>query len=318
MSLSSEENSLIDRMLRGDRAALARLITFAETRRDSLPHILKLLKVKRDARAYVVGLTGPPGAGKSTLTNRMIECYRKSSKRIGVIAIDPSSPFSGGAILGDRVRMQDHSMDDRVFIRSISSGGAHGGISRATKEIIKLYDAFGMDYVIIETVGVGQTELDVVELADTVVVVLVPEAGDSIQTMKAGLMEIADIFVVNKADRDGAKVLLAELIDTISTRAIDSDWKTPVMLTSAAQDQGVEVLMRSVEAHLEYQEERGSLERKREKRREEEFSQIVHELLEREISEKLKSEEFKKIYNSVKMGERDPYEAARKLVSKII
>ena len=318
MSLSSEEENLIDRMLKGDRVALARLITFAETRHDSLPHILKHLKVSNGDYSYIVGLTGPPGAGKSTLTNRIINCYRALNKKIGVIAVDPSSPLSRGAILGDRIRMQDHSMDDDVFIRSISSGGTHGGISRAAKEIIKLYYAFGMDYIIVETVGVGQTEFDIMTLADSVIVVLVPEAGDSIQTMKAGLMEIADIFVVNKADRAGANVLSVELLDTISTRVGNADWKIPVLLTSAVKDQGVQDLIHRIEDHREYQQENGSLKKNRERRREEEFSQIVHELLELEISEKLQCSEFRGIYDSVKTGEIDPYEAARKLVSKII
>lgn len=317
MQLTHEEKILIDRMLGGDRSALARLITYAESRHDKLPEILKSIGA-RSGESYIVGITGPPGAGKSTLTSRLTAQYRRSGKKIGVLAVDPSSPFSGGSILGDRIRMQEHSMDDDVFIRSISSRGTHGGISRATKEIIKLYQAYGMDYIIVETVGVGQTELDIIVHSDTVVVVLVPEAGDTVQTMKAGLMEIADIFVVNKADREGAALLSAELKDTVSIRTGMNVWEIPVLLTSAVNDTGISELIGSIENHRVFQIENGLLPEKRAKRREEEFSQIVQEYLERKISEKLNDGECEKISDRVRSGELDPYEAARQLIDKII
>ncbi|MCI0480010.1 MAG: methylmalonyl Co-A mutase-associated GTPase MeaB, partial [Candidatus Dadabacteria bacterium] len=239
-------------------------------------------------------------------------------KKIGVLAVDPSSPFTGGAILGDRIRMHDHAMDDGVFIRSISSRGTHGGLSRATNEIIKLYGAYGMDYVIIETVGVGQTELDIVGVADTVLVVLVPEAGDSVQTMKAGLMEIADIFIVNKADREGAALISSEIKQVLSLKRSGSGWTPPVLLTSALKGEGIGGVIEGIEKHRSFQIESGMLKNKKEKRIEGEFSEIIRELLDEKIARKLGDKEVKKIYARVKSGEIDPYEGALLVISKII
>ena len=206
----SKLDSLLDRFLLRDRVALARLITLVENRAAEVSAVMERI-YSRTGHAYVIGITGAPGAGKSTLVNRLIAKYRAQDKLVAVLAIDPSSPFSGGAVLGDRVRMTDHYKDPGVYIRSLSSRGSHGGLSRAAREIVKLLDAFGHDVIIIETVGVGQTELSVMDLADTTVVVTVPEGGDGVQVMKAGLNEIADLFVVNKADRDGADRIKAEL-----------------------------------------------------------------------------------------------------------
>jgi LAO/AO transport system kinase len=208
---------------------------------------------ERCGKAYKIGVTGPPGAGKSTLTDKLIAHLRKQGKTVGVVAIDPSSPFSGGAVLGDRIRMQDHAGDDGVFIRSLGSRGSLGGISRATREVVKLFDAFGMDYVLVETVGVGQTELDIMEIVDTTVVILTPESGDAIQTMKAGILEIADVFVVNKADRDGAPMMQAELKAMLELGAHGpSDWMPPALLVQANKDQGVRELLNAVEDHHAY------------------------------------------------------------------
>jgi len=317
MSLSQHENELIERMLAGDRVALARLITLAESRHSSLPAVLKRLD-QLSERCYIIGITGPPGAGKSTLTNKLIAHYRSLGKTVGVLAVDPSSPFSGGAILGDRIRMHDHSMDDGVFIRSISTRGTHGGISRASREIIKLFSAFGFDYVIVETVGVGQSELDIIRIADTVLVVLVPEAGDGVQTMKAGLMEIADIFVVNKCDREGANLITAEIKQIVSLKSPGKEWKQPVLMTSAAKGEGIDKVAEEIGNHGEFQEKTGRLRLKREARREEEFSEIVKEAVESALSEKLAHKEVKKIYERVKSGELDPYEGAALVLSKII
>lgn len=317
MSLSESELTLIDKMLSGDRASLARLITLAESRHQSLPEVLKRL-APGISNPYIVGITGPPGAGKSTITNKLIQCYREKDKKVGVLAVDPSSPFTGGAILGDRIRMHDHAMDDGVFIRSISTRGTHGGLSRATKEIIKIYGAYGMDYVIIETVGVGQTELDIVKVADTVIVVLVPEAGDAVQTMKAGLMEIADIFIVNKADREGAVIISSEIKQMISLKRTGSGWTPPVLLTSALRDEGIGEVVEEIEKHRRLQMDSGLLDKKKEKRLEEEFTEIIKELMEARIERRLGDTEIKKIYARVKSGELNPYEGAELVISKII
>ncbi len=317
MPLSDNELKLIDSMLEGDRAALARLITLAESRHPSLPAILKRLNSKTGV-AYTIGITGPPGAGKSTITGKLIRCYRDAGMKVGVLAVDPSSPFTGGAILGDRIRMHDHSMDDGVFIRSISTRGRRGGLARATGEIIKLYSAYGMDYVIVETVGVGQTELDIIGVADTVLVVLVPEAGDAVQTMKAGLMEIADIFIVNKADRPGADLLSREIRQIVSLKSGGADWAVPVLLTTAVRNEGIAGIKEQIDKHIEYQTEKSLLKEKREKRREDEFSEIVRDLIEKRIADKLEDREIKNIFARVKTGELDPYEAAELLISKVM
>ncbi len=200
-------------------------------------------------------MTGPPGAGKSTLVDRLTTLLRTEGNSVGIIAVDPSSPFSGGAVLGDRIRMQTHTLDPDVFIRSMATRGSLGGLARATGDVIRLLDAFGFGWIIIETVGVGQTELDIIRQADTTVVALVPESGDSIQAMKAGLMEVADVFVVNKADRPGAHALMAELRFSVhlhyTSRAAskDVDWEVPVLATEGANDVGIGELLEAVKRH---------------------------------------------------------------------
>lgn len=317
MPITEREIELVDRMLRGDRIALARLITLVESNYNSVPEILKRINPKI-GKAYIIGVTGPPGAGKSTLVNELIQSYKQNDKKVGVIAVDPSSPFTGGAVLGDRIRMQDHSLDENVFIRSLGSRGSHGGLSKATKEIIKLYDAFGIENIIIETVGVGQTELDIIKLADTVLVVLVPEAGDVVQTMKAGLMEIADIFVVNKSDREGAEILSREIKSMVSLTAADGKWDIPVILTSAIGKIGIDDMIKEINRHRLFQRETGLLSKKRQKRVEEEFSQIILEVIEKKINEKLRDDEVEKVLTRIKKGEIDPYEGAELVISRIL
>jgi len=317
VAISEKEIELIDRMLNGDRLALARLITLVESRYNSVPEILKRINHKL-GKAYIIGITGPPGAGKSTLVNELILSYKKDNKKVGVLAVDPSSPFTGGALLGDRIRMQDHALDENVFIRSLASRGSHGGLSKATKEIIKLYDAFGIEKIIIETVGVGQTELDIIKLADTVIVILVPETGDVVQTMKAGLMEIADIFIVNKADREGADRLSREIINMVSMKPREDDWETPVILTTASERLGIEDVLNEIERHKRFQIEKNILDDRRGKRKEEEFSQILLEVIEQRIQEKLKDKEVSNVLNQIKKGELDPYEGAELVISRIL
>src|SRR2546425_2851437 len=280
-TVAQRTDRMIDRMLGGDRLALARLITQVENRTAALPAIMKAV-YPRAHGAYVVGVTGPPGAGKSTVVDRLTVLLRAEGATVGVVAVDPSSPFTGGAVLGDRIRMQAHALDPGVFIRSMATRGSHGGLARATGDTITLLAAAGYAWVLVETVGVGQTELDIMKLADTTVVILVPESGDAIQTMKAGLLEAADVFVVNKADRTGAPALMAELkfaahlASTSPTVSREVDWEIPVLATEAQNNGGMAELLDTVARHRAALGGAGALaERRRARRRDEVKSLLV-------------------------------------------
>jgi LAO/AO transport system kinase len=315
MTTRPDPTALVERMLAGDRLALARLITHVENRTGAVPEIMRAVHA-RSGEAYVVGITGPPGAGKSTVVDRLTAALRAQGRTVGVVAVDPSSPFSGGAVLGDRIRMQAHALDPGVFIRSMASRGAFGGLARATGDVIKLLAAFGLDWVLVETVGVGQTELDIMKLADTTVVVLVPESGDAIQTMKAGLMEVADIFVVNKADRSGAPALMAELKFSVHLQYTspaapkDIDWEIPVLSTEAQNNVGVEALLDTMVRHRTTLEQAGALAGRRRRRRRDEFRTLLLEELGASIDRRLASGDLARTLERVTEGEMDPYSAA--------
>lgn len=299
------ENTL-ERFSSGDRRALARIITLVENRAREVPRLMGALYPKC-GRARVLGITGPPGAGKSTLTDKLIARLRAQGRRVGVVAVDPSSPFSGGAILGDRVRMQGHFLDQGVFIRSLSTRGRHGGLARATREVVHLLDAFGFDDVLVETVGVGQTELDIMRLAQTTLVVLVPEAGDTIQVMKAGLLEIADIFIVNKADRDGARRLKNELEVMLQLRP-DARWEVPVLLTQGTDGTGVDEVLGAIDGHAEARAREP--EQESAEMRLQEWYEILRDELSLRLDRALEGASLESTAGRLRSGETDPYTAA--------
>jgi len=298
--------STLERFSAGDRRALARLITLVENRSSAVPEVMRALYARK-GRARIVGLTGPPGAGKSTLGDRIIACLREQGRKVGVVAVDPSSPFSGGALLGDRVRMQAHFLDEGVFIRSLSTRGRHGGLARATREVVQLLDAFGFDDVLVETVGVGQTELDVMRLAHTTLVVLVPEAGDTIQVMKAGLLEIADVFIVNKADREGAGRLKNELEVMLGLRG-ESRWRVPVLLTEATAGKGIVEVVEQIDAHAAALHAAGGDDGSETRVRE--WVEILRDEVEQRLSLVLESDDFAELARDLREDHTDPYSAA--------
>jgi len=316
--------SLVDRMLAGDRLALARLITRVENRMPGVAEIMRGVQPHL-GRAHVLGITGPPGAGKSTLVDRLTTRLRAAGERVGIIAVDPSSPFTGGAVLGDRIRMQAHTLDQGVFIRSMATRGSLGGLAAATGDVIKLMDAAGFPWILIETVGVGQTELDIIKQADTTVVILVPESGDSVQAMKAGLMEVADIFVVNKADRDGAHALMAELRFSVhlhyssSVSPKDIDWEIPVLAAQATNDVGVAELLVEVKRHRSVLDQTGALEKRRRARRRADLrTLLVEEFAGRVMASVEADPELVATMDAVAEGKLDAYTGVERMLARLL
>jgi LAO/AO transport system kinase len=311
-------------MLEGDRLALSRLITRVENRMPDVPEIMRAVQ-PRLGRAYVVGITGPPGAGKSSLVDRLIAHLRAERSSVAVVAVDPSSPFTGGAVLGDRIRMQAHTLDPEVFIRSMATRGSLGGLSRTTGDVIRLMDAFGFPWILVETVGVGQTELDIVKLADSTVVVLVPESGDAVQAMKAGLMEVADLFAVNKADRDGAHALMAELRFTVhlhytsSTTPKDIDWEIPVLATEATRDVGTAEVLSGIRRHRGLLEQTGALEKRRQARRRGELQAALVEEFTGSLSSRVQADPaLAGVFEAVAGGRLDIYTGVAAILGQML
>lgn len=307
-------------VLEGIPRAIARVISWLENEDPRGISCLDKL-YSHTGRAYIIGITGSPGAGKSTLTDKITQHFRKKDLTVGIIALDPTSPFSGGAILGDRIRMSGLSLDPGVFIRSMATRGNMGGLSKSTADVIKVLDASGKDIIIVETVGVGQDEVDVMNVADTTCVVCVPGLGDVIQSIKAGVMEIADIFVINKSDRQGADQLFSEIEYLVS---LNSDikkqtWAPPIVKTVAVDDEGIDDLLQAVSSHREHLEKDESLVEKRRNRIRQETLQFIHYELFRQIVENLaKDGRLEKLVEKVLDKKETPYSIMQKIVDEFI
>ena len=315
MARIRDPQQLVEALRAGDRAALARALSLVEQGGQPAREVGRLA-YPHGGGAYTVGLTGAPGAGKSTLTSALIGHLRARGERVAVLAIDPSSPFTGGAILGDRVRMQDHALDDGVFIRSMATRGHLGGLALATPQAIRVLDAAGAPWVLLETVGVGQVEVEVVGTADTTVVVVNPGWGDAVQANKAGLMEIADVFVINKADRPGVNDTRRDLETMLEMSELRSDeWRPPIVCTVAARAEGVDELWAAVLAHREHLEASGGLERRRAKRVLDELRTIVARTLELRAYELTTDERFEELHQAVLARRLDPYAAADEVLA---
>jgi LAO/AO transport system kinase len=309
---------IVDGVLSGNRRYLARLISLIENE-DSQAQEALIQLYKYTGKAYVVGVTGPPGSGKSSLVTKLTAEFRKRSKTIGVICVDPSSPFTGGALLGDRIRMQEHSLDDDVYVRSMGTRGHLGGLSRAASDAVRVIDAFGKDIIFVETVGTGQSEVEVIEIAHTVIVTDVPGSGDDIQAIKAGIMEIADIFVVNKSDYPGADKKVTEINTMLDLDSRERAWRPPVLLTNSRTGSGIVELADKLMEHLKYLKESGMLEQKGLQRSREELQNIMKYKLTQELSYKLRGKpEYEKAIRMIAERKKDPYTVAEQLIAEFL
>ena len=314
--------ALVEQATAGEPArrarAVGRLISLVEDASPVLREVMALL-APRAGSARVLGLTGSPGVGKSTSTSVLVTAYRRRGMRVGVLAVDPSSPFSGGALLGDRVRMQDHATDDGVFIRSMATRGHLGGLSWATPQALRVLSAAGCEVVLVETVGVGQAEVEVARLADTTLVLLAPGMGDGIQAAKAGILEVADVFVVNKADRDGADTVVRDLRHMLSLgdRRTDEGWRPPIVKTVAARGEGADEVVEQVERHGAWMAGNDQLEARRRKRAANEVEAIALTALRERIGDLRGGDALDRLAGRVVAGELDPYAAADALVAAL-
>jgi len=314
--MPSHANSLalLRAALKGDRVALARTISAIENEGPGSTEVLDTCFAST-GRAFRVGITGPPGAGKSTLVARLAREYRTRGETVAIVAVDPTSPFTGGALLGDRVRMGELAGDSGVFIRSMATRGSMGGLAVHTAQVCDVLDAAGFSRILIETVGVGQSELEVAQTADTTAVVLVPESGDAVQAMKAGLMEIGDLFVVNKADREGSERAVMAIRSALELRAPRDAWDVPVLLTEASQGTGVPELAGRIEEHLEFLSRHGELRRRRRERLEQRLHELLRGQLWQEFHERLPATAWQGAVQSLLERRATPHQAAERLIA---
>jgi len=311
-------NDIASKVLKCDQRAIARLITLAENNDAKVTSVMKDIH-PHTGNAHIIGITGVMGSGKSTLICELTQIYRKQGKTVGIIAIDPTSPFSGGALLGDRVRMMQLATDKGVFIRSMGTRGMLGGLTSAVYDVVEILDASGKDVVIVETVGVGQAEVDVIKIADTTLVVIVPGLGDSIQTLKAGIMEIADIYVVNKADRDGVDQTVAEVESLVDIACSNKERKTPILQTVAKEGNGIDELVKEIDKHREYLEKTKEFEDQRRLRYEAELVEIIRKRLMNFIFDESKFKgKIESLLDQISKKQVDPYTAADEILGKIL